>query len=222
MSVKATVVLSGGMDSAVALWWAKEMHEVTNAISINYGQRHKKELKCAAKLAKMLDVPHQVINLTDVAKVLPGNALTDKEVEVPYGHYADNSMRATVVPNRNMMLLSVAIASAAASKANSVVYGAHAGDHPIYPDCRPEFIDCMNMAAQRSWYEPIQLVAPFKNKTKTDIVRLGADLGVPFEHTWSCYEGGDVHCGKCGTCVERIEAFREAGVPDPTVYAHED
>jgi len=212
------VVLSGGMDSACALWWAHKLWGVAHTISINYGQRHKKELAFASTLSELCGVSHTTVDLSDIRGLLPGSALTDNSVEVPKGHYASPTMKDTVVPNRNMLLLSVAVAAAGAHGASRVVYGAHAGDHPIYPDCRPEFVDAMATAFDLCWYTPIKLEAPFVNKTKAEIVTLGQSLGVPWEHTWSCYEGGDLHCGVCGTCVERREAFYLAEVQDPTEY----
>ena len=127
-------------------------------------------------------------------------------------------MKSTVVPNRNMIMLSLAAARAIAVGADGVAYAAHSGDHAIYPDCRPEFADAVAAALRICHYTPIELERPFVDMTKADIVRLGAELGVDFSKTWSCYKGGEKHCGKCGTCVERREAFRLAGVPDPTEY----
>jgi len=217
--VSRVIVLSGGMDSAVALLWAKQQGHVAHAVSIDYGQRHRKEILFAGQLASLTDTPHTVVDMSSLKGLLPGSALTDDSVEVPKGHYADPTMKATVVPNRNMILLSVAVAAACAHDATHVVYGAHAGDHPIYPDCRPEFVEAMWHACSVCWYEPIELEAPFIDKTKAEVVALGEALGVQWKYTWSCYEGGDIHCGRCGTCVERIEAFEIAGVHDPTEYA---
>ena len=217
-NVSRVIVLSGGMDSAVALWWAKQQGHVAHAVSIDYGQRHRKEIQYAAHLSSLTNTPHTVVDMCSLKGLLPGSALTDDSVDIPKGHYADPTMRATVVPNRNMVLLSVAVAAAGAHDATHVVYGAHAGDHPIYPDCRPEFIEAMRRACSVCWYEPIELEAPFVDKTKAEVAALGEALGVPWEATWSCYEGGDTHCGICGTCVERREAFHLAEVHDPTVY----
>jgi len=139
---------------------------------------------------------------------------------VPAGHYTNETMKLTVVPNRNMIMLSVAIGWAVSGKADAVAYAAHAGDHTIYPDCRPAFIEAIRQAAALCDWHRVELLTPFVGKTKRDIVRLGAELDVPFGQTWSCYVGGEVHCGRCGTCVERREAFKSAGVDDPTVYAN--
>ena len=146
------------------------------------------------------------------------SSLTDAETEVPEGGYREENMKSTVVPNRNMIMISVAAARAIAIGAGSVAYAAHSGDHAIYPDCRPEFADALAGALRLCHYFPIGLERPFVGMTKADIVRLGADLGVDFSKTWSCYKGGERHCGKCGTCAERKEAFRLAGIPDPTEY----
>jgi len=218
MEKKAVVVLSGGMDSASLLYWAKANYKTVSAISINYGQRHSKELDCARTLCGLTDVEYDVVDLSSIKSLLKGNALTDN-IEVPEGHYESSSMKLTVVPNRNMLLLSVALCSACVKDADVVLYGAHFGDHAIYPDCRKEFVEALDKASRLCWYKEIKIVAPFVDKTKTDIARLGTELGVQFEHTWSCYKGEEKHCGKCGTCVERIEAFSDSGIEDITEYA---
>lgn len=219
--MKTVVVLSGGLDSTVLLH--KVVEEVGTeqvlAISVLYGQRHRRELKHAQHAATRIGVRHEVLDLTALAPALRGSALTSEDVAVPHGHYADESMKATVVPNRNMLLLAVAGSYAIANGARCLAYGAHAGDHAIYPDCRPEFVNVMASAFGLADWSPLELYAPFIFQKKEDIVREGARLGVPMETTWSCYEGGDKHCGQCGTCVERIEAFTLAGVQDRTVYA---
>lgn len=217
---RVVVVASGGLDSTVLAYQMKaEGHEVI-ALSVNYNQRHAKELKRAALLMAGLGVMHRVANLVDVGRtLLRGSSQTSPNIAVPYGHYTDASMKATVVPNRNMLLLSLALATAVQEGADRVVYGAHAGDHAIYPDCRPEFVAAMQQAAGLCDWMPIRLDAPFVTMTKSEIVQRGAELKVPMGKTWSCYEGGLVHCGRCGTCVERLEAFAGCSVPDPTVYA---
>lgn len=223
--MESVVVLSGGMDSATLLY--KEYAETGGnccAISIDYGQRHAIELSRAEALCKGIGVPWQRVDLSNLASVLAGSALTSDEVPVPHGHYAEESMKATVVPNRNMILLAIATGHAISVGAKRVCYAAHSGDHAIYPDCRNEFADALAGAISLCDWHPVELSRPFVDNTKADIVAFGTTLGVPFEKTWSCYEGGqgaagEVHCGKCGTCVERIEAFELAGIPDPTVYA---
>ncbi|MFJ8856092.1 7-cyano-7-deazaguanine synthase QueC [Streptomyces sp. NPDC102437] len=217
------LIFSGGLDSAVTAYKLRDEGVVVNLISFNYGQRHVKELAHAASLAARLDVAHDIVDLTSLGQILGGSALTDPTVPVPHGHYRAETMRSTVVANRNAIMLEIAAGSAVALGADAVAFGAHSGDHAIYPDCRPEFftlIQASIKAGNEGHIAPgFQLVAPFLDLTKADIVREGARLGVPFGLTWSCYEGGDVHCGACGTCVERREAFAEAEVADPTVYA---
>jgi 7-cyano-7-deazaguanine synthase len=166
-------------------------------------------------------VPWKIINLQTLGGLLKGSSLSDSEVGVPQGHYAKDTMKTTIVPNRNSILLSCAVGVAVGNKIEEVWAAMHSGDHAIYPDCRPEFIDKLNelIPIANAWENPIpKVIAPFIDMPKDAIVRLGSDLGVPYEHTWSCYEGGEIHCGKCGTCVERQEAFHLAGVQDPTEY----
>jgi len=210
----AMVLLSGGMDSTAAL--AMLSHDgPVEAVSIDYGQRHARELAAAGDVANHYCVPWCVVDLREWGAMVP-SALTDHDRELPEGHYADESMRATVVPGRNAIMLSVAASIAAARGLETVVTAVHAGDHPIYPDCRPAFIAAMDEGLRQG--TGVGVFAPFVNVSKTEIARLGADAGAPFALTWSCYAGGDVHCGRCGTCVERREAFEESGVPDPTTY----
>lgn len=216
---KTVVVMSGGIDSTVlAHDMARRNYEV-HGVSIHYGQRHHRELNYAGWQCERLDIPWKLVQIPGLRVVLGSSALTSKDIDVPEGHYEDESMKATVVPNRNMILLAICIGAAIDIGAERVAYGAHAGDHAIYPDCRPAFADAMEQAAAVCSYFPITLDRPFIHKTKADIVTLGDQLGVDFTRTWSCYQGGTVHCGKCGTCVERIEAFELAGVEDPTEYA---
>jgi 7-cyano-7-deazaguanine synthase len=191
-------------------------------VSFDYGQRHRTELDHAARLAAGLGARHDVIDLRSVGALLTGSALTDDTVEVPDGHYADDTMRSTVVANRNAIFAMVATGVAVADGAHAVALGIHAGDHAVYPDCRPEFVGAAEhlakVANEGFVAQGFTLLAPFVACTKADIVAMGADLGVPFADTWSCYKGGEVHCGTCGTCVERREAFELAGVADPTRY----
>lgn len=219
---KVVVLVSGGMDSAVLLWLLKKDNDV-HALSVHYGQRHAKELAAAKILCEIAKVSHQEIDLRAVRVLLSGSSQTDDQVAVPTGHYADPVMRLTVVPNRNMMMLSVAAAAAigwGGPEPKAVAFAAHAGDHPVYPDCREEFVAALGGAMRLCHYDGgVSLVAPFLDKTKADLAKLGAELRVPFAKTWSCYCGEERHCGRCGTCVERREAFHLAGVPDPTEYA---
>lgn len=218
MSKKIVVVLSGGMDSAVLLHHHLRGKEEVRAITINYGQRHDIEVTHAQDLAQSLGVPWHCANLNQLCHTLPGSSQTDSICLVPEGHYAEESMKLTVVPNRNMILLAVAIGHAIAHQFDFVSYGAHAGDHAIYPDCRPEFAEALNNVAGLCDWRPISLLRPFVHLTKAGIAKLGAEMNVDFRKTYSCYKGGRVHCGRCGTCVERLLAFEEAGVPDTTEY----
>ncbi len=216
-------LVSGGLDSVVlAHLLVAEGHEIV-MLSVDYGQRHRRELDHAASAAARLGVRHHVADLSGVAALLHGSALTDPEVDVPDGHYAEASMISTVVPNRNAIILSLAVGLAVAEEAAGVAYAAHGGDHFIYPDCRPEFVESFARTARIAndglVVDGFDVRAPFLEMTKADLVRIGDDLGVPFGDTWSCYRGGPRHCGRCGTCVERKEAFELAGVDDPTAYA---
>ena len=165
-----------------------------------------------------LGLPHTILKLPMLAELLGGSALTDSSIPLPEGHYAEESMKATVVPNRNMILLSLAAGHAISLQFNTVAYAAHAGDHTIYPDCRPEFADALDRTLKLADWSEISLHRPFVKWSKEDLVRRGNELAVPFEKTWSCYAGGEFHCGKCGTCVERKEAFELVGLLDPTEY----
>lgn len=217
--MKIVLTLSGGMDSAVLLYYLKyRLGNEVLCLSVDYGQRHRKELEAAAWLAKVNHCEHRIADLRAVRDLLAGSSQTSDSIPVPEGHYAEESMKQTVVPNRNMLLLALAGAWAVSTKSGGIAFAAHAGDHAIYPDCRPEFAEAMTEALRLCDWNPPMLLRPFITLTKTDIVKVGKELQVPFEKTWSCYKGGDLHCGKCGTCVERIEAFQLAGVPDPTPY----
>ncbi len=216
--MKSVVIVSGGMDSITLLYHLKEIGHEVKALGVNYGQRHAKELVAAAEICTKAEVHFEIANLQPINQFLQGSSQTSKDVQVPDGHYADESMKKTIVPNRNMIMLSVAIGWAVSLKYDAVAYGAHSGDHAIYPDCRPEFADAMATAASICDWNPIKLLSPFTGKTKSDIAVLGYRLGVPFDKTWSCYKGRALHCGLCGTCVERKEAFELAGLVDPTQY----
>jgi 7-cyano-7-deazaguanine synthase len=219
----AIAVVSGGMDSTVLAYQATGLFAQVDLLSVDYGQRHRKELGYAAMTARRLGCRHDVVTLP-LSTMLTGSALTDASVDVPHGHYAADTMALTVVPNRNAVLISVAYAVAVARGADAVLVGVHAGDHHVYPDCRPAFVTALDEALRigNEGVGNVRLEAPFVNHSKTDIARLGARLGVEWSETWSCYEGGEVHCGRCGTCVERHEAFRDAGVTDRTTYADPD
>ncbi len=217
--MKTIVICSGGLDSVSLAHMVAQDHDLTGLISFDYGQRHRKELDYAAACAARLGVRHDIIDLRPVGAVLTGSALTD-DLDVPDGHYAEDTMRVTVVPNRNAIMLSVAFGAAAARGADAVATAVHGGDHFIYPDCRPAFTQAFEAMQKQALdgYADVSLFTPFVHRSKADIVTEGARCGTPFAETWSCYKGGAVHCGRCGTCVERREAFHLAGIPDPTVY----
>jgi 7-cyano-7-deazaguanine synthase len=215
---KVVTIYSGGMDSTVLLYHLMSEGYDVRAISMDYGQRHRKELESARTICGTIGLQHEVADLRGITHLLGGSSLTDMKIDVPEGHYAAENMKATVVPNRNMIMLSVAIGYAITLQAPYVAYGAHAGDHTIYPDCRPEFASAINTAAMLADWHQVELLHPFVRMTKAEIAKRGAELGVTFELTWSCYKGGRVHCGRCGTCVERREAFELAGLADPTKY----
>jgi 7-cyano-7-deazaguanine synthase len=212
-------IFSGGMDSTVLLHDLLHAGDEVLALSVDYGQRHRVELERAERIAAKLGVEWRVADLSRIAPLLAGSSQTSGDIPVPHGHYAEESMKQTVVPNRNMIMLAVAGGWAISRKADRVAYGAHAGDHTIYPDCRPEFATAMDHALGLADWHKIELYCPFLKLTKAQIAARGAELGVDFSLTWSCYEGGDIHCGRCGTCHERREAFERSGVPDPTEYA---
>lgn len=229
-------LLSGGLDSTTLLYQMLEAHpdERVCALSFNYGQRHRqRELAAAYNVVEHAKqrydarrIEHHVIDLTDITRLLGGSALTDDSIAVPDGHYTDESMRVTVVPNRNMLMLSIGCAFAVSQGAHILAFAAHAGDRAVYPDCRESFVDVLNLAMKlgNAGFLPhdFALLAPYVDVSKTDIVRFGSDMQrgmlVPYHLTWSCYKGERLHCGTCGTCVERREAFRDANVNDPTQY----
>lgn len=217
--MKTVLIYSGGLDSTVLLYhlWAAG-HDV-HALSFDYGQRHGCELRCAAEICSQIDVPHEMVDLSAIKHLLAGSSLTSSEIEVAEGHYTEATMKSTVVPNRNMILLALATGYALSSGAEKIAYAAHSGDHAIYPDCRNEFADAMAEAIRLCDWKMVELMRPFVDWTKADIVRRGAELDVPFARTWSCYKGGAVHCGRCGTCIERREAFYLANLEDQTRYA---
>ncbi|WP_235018384.1 7-cyano-7-deazaguanine synthase QueC [Thermomonospora echinospora] len=217
------VIASGGLDSTTLAYWLKaEGTQQLTLLGVDYGQRHRVELSYLKRTAAKLGAWHVQLGVPDLGKLLAGSALTDPQVQVPSGHYTDVSMRATVVPNRNALLLDLAVGLAISAKADAVAFGAHAGDQPIYPDCRPAFVDAytrMAAVANEGFLTVgFKVVAPFLTWTKADIVRVAAALGVPFGDTWSCYRGDTWHCGRCGTCAERKKAFARAGLVDPTHY----
>jgi len=217
--MKTVIVYSGGLDSTVLLYHLRAAGHELHALSVDYGQRHRCELKRAATICAELGIPHPTADLSAIQPLLAGSSLTSPGIEVAEGHYTEESMKSTVVPNRNMILLAVATAHALSIQAGQIAYAAHSGDHAIYPDCRNAFADAMAAAIRLADWESVELIRPFVDWTKAGIVRRGAELGVPFAQTWSCYKGGEEHCGRCGTCIERREAFDLVGLADPTPYA---
>ena len=210
---KVVALLSGGLDSTVLLaWLLAEKHEV-EGLSVYYGQRTYREIEAVRAVCGSYHVKTWLLKLPGLATVMRGSALIDSRLAVPSGA---GMSAATIVPNRNMVLLACAGARAVSTGAGVVAYAAHGGDHAIYADCRPPFVEALDWAMQ--YGAGIRLHAPFLKKTKGDLVQLGAALGVPFKLTYSCYCGGPLHCGKCGACTERRAAFERAGVDDPTEY----
>jgi len=214
---KAVILLSGGVDSTTLLYDLINHGFETHPISFIYGQKHKMEVGMALATCTKLGLELEIVKLEALGQLAP-SALTRNSIEIPQGHYEDESMKATVVPNRNMVFIALATSYAIGLKANRVYYAAHSGDHAIYPDCRPAFLIALNKAIKLCDYEKIQLEAPYLYWSKADIVKRGQELRVDYSLTWSCYEGGTKACGKCGTCVERAEAFENAGIKDPLEY----
>lgn len=217
--MKTLVIYSGGLDSTVLLYDLYQAGHKLSALSVNYGQRHACELERAADICKGLRIPHRVADLSAIQALLAGSSLTSPEIGVAEGHYTEENMKTTVVPNRNMILLALATGHALSIGTRRVAYAAHSGDHAIYPDCRNAFADAMAEAMALCDWNQVELSRPYVDWSKADIVRRGTELGVPFGQTWSCYKGGAQHCGRCGTCIERREAFDLAGVADPSHYA---
>ena len=221
--MKTIVVCSGGLDSVSLACKVAAEADLLRLVTFDYGQRHAKEIDFARACGKRLGVPCDIVDISAVGKLLSGSALTD-DVDVPDGHYAEDSMKLTIVPNRNAIMLTIAFGIAAAQGADAVATAVHGGDHFIYPDCRPEFVDAFEAMQKQALdgYADIRLYTPFVNIPKSAIVTDGARHNTPYAETWSCYKGGENHCGRCGTCVERREAFHLAGIPDPTVYDDPD
>lgn len=218
MKMKVVVLVSGGMDSVAALYEAHRSHQVIGALSFDYGSKHNhKEIPFAKHHCDRLGIPHRSISLDFVGQLFKSDLLKSGGA-IPDGHYEEQSMKQTVVPFRNGIMLSIAGGYAESIEAQGLVIAAHSGDHAIYPDCREDFMKAMGDAIRLGTYAQVGILRPFIHSTKADIARRGHELGVDFSMTWSCYKGGLNHCGTCGTCVERREAFLLAGLADPTVY----
>lgn len=220
--MKVVVLCSGGIDSTVALHQAHQHHHVLAGLSCQYGAKHNhREIPLAARQCALLGVPHHTIDLNFIGNLFASNLLQSGG-EIPDGHYEEVTMKQTVVPFRNGIMLAAAAGLAESIGAEGLIIGAHAGDHAIYPDCREPFMVAMSHAIEAGTYARIQLLRPFISQTKAEIVALGGRLGVDFSQTWSCYKGGMIHCGSCGTCVERREAFARVGLADPVSYERTD
>lgn len=217
MSDKVVVIYSGGMDSYTVLHKAIQAGKDVHALTFNYGQRHIKEIDVAAKVCNKLNISHKVVDISAINSLIGGSALTD-DIDIPEGHYAEDNMKATIVPNRNMILLSLAIGYAVSLGADEVYYGAHSGDHAIYPDCRPIFVAKMNEVAAIANYEDVRIITPYLHQSKIEILTDGLAMGLDYGETWTCYNGREKACGKCGSCVERLEAFEQNQATDPLSY----
>lgn len=219
--ISCVCLLSGGMDSATLVGLAKIQFDKVAALTISYGQRHEKEIDCAVALAKHYNIPHKFVDLSAINSLLQGSALTTDSIKVPTGHYAEDNMKLTVVPARNTILLSIAAGYAISIGFTHVAYAAHAGDHAIYPDCRGDYIEAMQTVFQKFHFTPIGIWTPFLDMDKGDILKEGYMIGVPYGLTWTCYnpQKDGTACGKCGSCVERIEGFHKLGKQDPVAYS---
>ncbi len=212
---RIVVIFSGGLDSTTLLYHLTSAGHKVKALSVDYGQRHSRELQAAARICEVAAVEHRIVHLSGLASIFGDNALTEHATQIPAGEYGPSTMAVTTVPNRNMILLAIATAWAIACEFDAVAFGAHSGEYTPYPDCRPEFAAAMNCATQLCDDRAIEVLSPFVSWDKSDIVRHGQELGVPFELTWSCYAGGESPCGQCATCRDRMNAFEQAGLADP-------
>lgn len=217
MSEKIVVIFSGGMDSFTVLNKVVKQGFEAYALSFDYGQRHKKELEYAARVCASLGVHHKIIDISAINELIGGSSLTS-DIDIPEGHYQQKSMQSTVVPNRNMILLSMAVGYAVSLDSTKVFYGAHSGDHAIYPDCRPEFVHKMNDVCAIANYSVVEILCPYLNVSKIDILADGLKMGLDYVNTWTCYNGREKACGKCGACQERLEAFAKNQSEDPLEY----
>ncbi|MCR5445156.1 MAG: 7-cyano-7-deazaguanine synthase QueC [Bacteroidales bacterium] len=212
----SVIIYSGGLDSTTLLY--EERERIALAVTFDYGSNHAaRETACARHHCEQLGIEHLVIPLSFIGRYFQSSLLSGADA-IPEGNYDDTNMKSTVVPFRNGIMLSVACGLAESRGLQRVLIANHGGDHAIYPDCRPGFVDAMDGAMQAGTYDGVRLAAPYTHFSKADLVRRGAALGIDYSQTYSCYRGGEHHCGTCGTCRERQEAFRQAGVPDPTQY----
>lgn len=212
----SVIIVSGGLDSITLLYDKKD--EIALGISFDYGSNHNdKEIPYAKLHCERLGIKHITIPLDFMHQYFKSSLLEGADA-IPEGNYDEDNMKSTVVPFRNGIMLSIAIGIAESHNLKKVYIANHGGDHTIYPDCRPDFIGAIDKAATAGTFIGVRVCAPYTNITKADIVKRGIALGINYAKTWSCYKGGEKHCGKCGTCEERKEAFRLAGVPDPTEY----
>jgi len=215
---KIIVVYSGGLDSFTLLNEAIRSGKDVFALSFDYGQKHSKELDCVEKFCAQESIDSKIVDVSSIKELFQGFSLTD-EIDIPKGHYEDDSMKSTVVPNRNMILISMALGYAVTKEAEEVWFGAHAGDHAIYPDCRPEFVEKMDAVARIANYSPIAVKAPYIAMSKTEILAIGLNMQLDYGLTWTCYEGKELPCGSCGACHERLESFAANNVIDPIKYS---
>ncbi len=213
--MKILFILSGGLDSTTALYEAMKSHEVVEAVTFDYGQRHKKEIEMARKTCAVLNLLHRVIDISNLNEYLQGSSLTTDSIATPQGHYTAENMKSTIVPNRNAIFINIAAGYAISKNIHALGLGVHAGDHFIYPDCRPDFIHSQEKTLSLANDCEFKIYTPFLNVDKIEIVKRAHELSVPFENTWTCYDGKEKPCGKCGSCVERIEAFAKNGIIDP-------
>ncbi|XEO75456.1 7-cyano-7-deazaguanine synthase [Candidatus Lokiarchaeum ossiferum] len=216
---RVVLIASGGLDSTTLLYRLLAEKKDIFALTFNYGQKHVKEVECARVNCEMHHIPHKILSLESITKAgLFGKSSLTSDLSIPEGDYDDTNMMSTVVPNRNMIMISLALAYAISIRAEAIYYGAHAGDHAIYPDCRPVFVEAMQQAAKVCHYWPIKIHAPYLHVPKGDIVKEGLVLHVDYAKTWTCYKGGEQACGKCGSCDERLKAFEVNNVSDPLDY----
>ncbi len=216
MEKDSVLILSGGVDSVTLLY--DEQERIALAISFDYGSKHNaREIPFARLHCEKLGIKHVTIPLDFMTKYFVSSLLEGGD-DIPEGQYADENMKSTVVPFRNGIMLSIAVGVAESNGLKYVMMANHGGDHTIYPDCRPEFVEAFDQAAVAGTYVKVHLRSPYTFMTKADIARRGKALGIDYSKTWSCYKGGEHHCGKCATCLERREAFAESGIEDATFY----